>query len=84
MADRLEKLGIPKSAQNLVIKYMGMEDDERRNFDTAIEIAREAMGLPMQISMDDWLKDNQEKEPAAKAAKAPAPAPAAAEAGATA
>lgn len=60
--DRLEKLGIPKTAQALVIKYVGMEAEERRVFDTAIEIAREAMGLPQQISMDDWLKSQSEPD----------------------
>lgn len=44
----LESKGIKRKALAMAISYSKMDEDQRRGFDTAYELVREAIGLPLQ------------------------------------
>lgn len=45
-------MGIPKKAMDMAMAYMAMDEKQRKGFDAAYAMVRQAIGLPMQT---DWV-----------------------------
>jgi uncharacterized protein (UPF0335 family) len=52
---QLEAKGIPRKALQMARAYAKMDPDQRRGFDMAYQIVREALGLPLQDDVEDFL-----------------------------
>ena len=59
--EKLVALGIPKKAFDMAVKYAVLDPDERKAFDTAYAIVREAIGLPVQADLFDEIKPPEPK-----------------------
>lgn len=66
---RAQENGIPKKALDDAMKYMAMEPEDREGFDTAYQIVREALGLPVTGDLFDFADAKDEAEEAAKEKK---------------
>lgn len=58
--ERAEQLGVSRHALRLAMRYAKMDEDQRRGFDVAYQLTREAIGLPMQTDIEEWLRDRNE------------------------
>lgn len=54
--EKLELNGITRKAFRMARAYSKMDPDDRAGFDTAYQIARKALGVPVQADMFDDLK----------------------------
>lgn len=54
--EKLELNGITRKAFRMARSYSKMDPDDRAGFDTAYQIARKALGVPVQGDMFDQLK----------------------------
>lgn len=54
--EKLELNGISRRAFRMARAYAKMDPDDRAGFDTAYDICRKAMGLPVQAGLFDSLK----------------------------
>jgi hypothetical protein len=72
----MENKGISRRAFRMARAYTKMSVEDRQGFDTAYEICRDALGLPVQGGLFDELKPIEPKKPGRKKAEeAPAPEP---------
>lgn len=50
---KLETQGVMTSSMRFAMAYVEMSEDQRRGFDIAYQIAREALGMPIEPDMFD-------------------------------
>ncbi len=62
LREKLPPLGVPKEAADMAIRYMNWDEDRRRGFDAAYQLAREAIGLPVQADLEELLNKQAEAE----------------------
>lgn len=60
---KLEALGLPKKAFKAVLAYLKLDENQRRAYDTAYKLCREALGAPIQADFFDLLKPKEGDEP---------------------
>lgn len=51
--EKLQAKGIGKEPFRMASKYMGLDEDQRRAFDIAYAVCREALGSPLQSDLFD-------------------------------
>lgn len=51
--ENLQSKGVAKEAVDWTIRYMGWDEDKRKQFDLAFVIVREALGVPLQSDLFD-------------------------------
>ena len=61
---KMESRGISKHAARAAMQYMSWDKDQRRGFDLAYQLVREAMGLPVQADLFDDLEPEGGKDAA--------------------
>lgn len=59
----MEAQGLPKKAYKAVLGYMKLDENDRRAYDTAYKLIREALGAPIQADFFDLLQPKEGEEP---------------------